>query len=95
MNDNDSFRLLTRDQAVMIGCFLIGIVAAIYGEDTPKSRTSPPVVQAPCATISQYGPGERWSRQSPPPQVADLPLRCAGADFSPNHVLSLPVVVAK
>lgn len=96
MNDNDDgFQLLTREQCVMIGCALIGIVAALYGEDTPKHRPhSAAGSKVPCATSEQYGPGERWSRPTTPSyssKVEGPAALCAGAAFNLPNAMTTPV----
>ncbi len=83
MRDDDTFRLIDQDGAVLIGCLLIGVIAAFAVPDSP--RHAPKVTPHCEVTVAQYGPGERWVPKAPVPA-------CAGGMVAlPDHILTLPV----
>lgn len=91
MRDDDSFRLLTPDDAVGLAAVLIVLLAlgGALGHDEPVQKAPPRI--ACDVTVSQYGPGERWRTSPLPPSPA-----CAGAVVSaPNHILTHPLPEAK
>lgn len=87
MHDNDIFLIIDRDEAVFIGCFLIGLLAFAFAGEEPKTKPKP-AADSPCAvTVAQYGAGDRWARI--PRQPA-----CAGELAPlPAHVLTMPMEV--
>ena len=85
MRDDDTFRLISPDEAVGVGCFLLGIIAAAFAVDEPK-QVLPEYAPPRCTvTVQQYGPGERWA---PNHQQAAC---VASMDGLPNHILTSPV----
>lgn len=87
MRDNDAFHLIDPDEAVAIGCLLIGIAAvAFVGDEAPKEVPPVPQQARQCdLTIAQFGPGERWYGY---PHVYEC---VAAARDVPRHILTYPL----
>lgn len=93
MHDNDSFRLFDREEAGFWVLILAAVAfISLIPEEKPKAKPAPkPAAVVPCATIQQYGPGERWaspSSKSPSPA-------CAGAALDPRHILTPPLQASR
>ena len=85
MRDDDSFRLIDRDGAILIVCILLGIVAALFVPGSPRHVTTAQPKPLCEVTVAQYGPGERWVLKPPVPS-------CAGRMVEvPNHIFTMPV----
>lgn len=84
MNENDTFRLMDRDEAVAWGCLLVGLAAWAYAMPEPDVKPAP-MPQRCAVTVAQYGPGERWNPRAARPA-------CAGElAQAPNDILTLPL----
>jgi hypothetical protein len=89
MRENDSFRLIDQDDAVIVLCFIIALLVVAFVREEKAEAPQPQPSQSCAVTVAQYGPGERFAPNAKAPVCATI------AQEIPAHILTVPVVEKK